>query len=852
MAQKSLYIIESVGIGALPRSAGLAYLEANGQKLPKVIYPEIRVLTADKPTLNNTYYPEAALRGDPEAGTGLSSFTYPYPIPIIRDHVTNPGALGGLASETYGRVWKPAQFLRDARDGYVLAMPEITHPEAIEGVLSGRWLTVSLGSRAGSVRCTICDQELTENGCEHTRGTQYEIDGLMQTAYWSIQELKAKEVSFVLTPSDDQAGVLNPNMAESAGATQAFPRILAGDGRGVLDLATGARVEESVFLPKSEPRLHGFHSLGSLPPKEKPMPENEKPGPDARKLLSEERLRVTDRNVREQYKGEGRYLLMGYGHDHDVYLDANGDGASSWAVQSDPFGYYGGEDDTAVGSDAPPAPEGSRKGDHIHEVLGGVVRNSAGDRSHTHYLEPAHAAKEGAEAAPAADKVEDPANEPVTLGVLYLLPSHHPDYYKPDTAESVDEKTLTAKDRNKLPEASFCGPDRSFPANDKGHVRDGLARLAGSKLSSSQKASVKACLHRKGKAMGMTFSTEAAACAAKMVDAENRVELSLYPLPLDAEALVAVLAQVEQVPHTPSERALILGRLAAHSRSFLETADWQTRFGELEACEEGAPIEIAITAENFALLYSGFAVAAQMESVAEKLTGSQAAAETETAVAEATPEAAIPETDAAPAEATEAAVAPLVPAEIDAARVQAEVDVAEARVAKDLSGLNYDKQIERLKEAVAEATERAATESQRASNALAHSCAMLMKLLRKPAARGKSLEAVVLELAARSNDSLTDKLADLCVEYDEGGPTIATLPRLQDPTLPETEGETAGRVATPVEESELDPDAVFNGLPTGIKVTPLTELDLQEGEPSLYLHSPALANLFGITGDPAP
>jgi hypothetical protein len=290
MAHKPLYIVESVGIGALSKAAGSAYLEAHGQVLPKVIYPEIRVLTADKPTLNCTLYPESALRGDPEKGTGLSSFTYPYPVPIIRDHVTAPGMFGGMASETYGRIRKPAQFLRDTKDGYVLAMPEITHEEAIEGILSGRWLTVSLGSRCSSVRCTICNQELTENGCEHMKGEDYDTgDGIFRTAYWSIQELKAKEVSFVVTPSDDQAGVLNPNLTESAGSVTAIPRVLVGDERGVFDLATGARIEESSFLPKPERRIFGLNVLGSLPFKETTMPDaNKKPLTEGHKAWLEE------------------------------------------------------------------------------------------------------------------------------------------------------------------------------------------------------------------------------------------------------------------------------------------------------------------------------------------------------------------------------------------------------------------------------------------------------------------------------------------------------------------------------------------------------------------------------------
>jgi hypothetical protein len=545
---------------------------------------------------------------------------------------------------------------------------------------------------------------------------------------------------------------------------------------------------------------------------------------------------------------------MGYGHDHDVYLDKNGDGTSSWAYQTDPFGVYDHEADgmTAVGDTEQP-PEG-QNGDHVHEVMGGVVRNAgkAGMSAHTHYLEPAHAAKEQAEASAAkpADKKDDEESEPLTLGVLYCLPAHHPDYYKPDSAESLDEveeKALTSKDRNKLPDSSFCGPDRSFPANDKSHVQNGLARLTGSKLSSSQKASVKACLTRKGKAMGMKFSDEAAAFAAKLVDAEHRIELNLYPLPLDGEALTAVLSQVYEVPHTPAEREAIIGRIAAHSRSFLETGEWTTQFGDLTSCEEGAPIEIAITTENYALLYSAMAVASR-EKVTEETAAGDEKEETETSEKATDPET---ETPAVAAEAetppAEKVVAPPTPAQIDEAAVEAAVKSTEAKVAKDLSGLDFEKQIERLKEAVAEATEQAATETQRASHALAHSCAMLMKLLRKASARGKTLEALVKELSVRSTESLSDKLTDLCGEYDEGGPAVANLPRLDDPTIPEADGEDEGRAATATEQEAL-PDEKPEKF-SGARLSPLEELELEAGDPAIILHSPTLSNLFGITGD---
>lgn len=37
---------------------------------------------------------------------------------------------------------------------------------------------------------------------------------------------------------------------------------------------------------------------------------------------------------------------------------------------------------------------------------------------------------------------------------------------------------LTSKQRNKLPNSSFAGPDRSYPVNDKSHAANAKARAS--------------------------------------------------------------------------------------------------------------------------------------------------------------------------------------------------------------------------------------------------------------------------------------------------------------------------------------------------------------------------------------
>jgi hypothetical protein len=69
----------------------------------------------------------------------------------------------------------------------------------------------------------------------------------------------------------------------------------------------------------------------------------------------------------------------------------------------------------------------------------------------------------------------------------------------------VQEAKLTYAERSKLPATSFCGPNRSYPANDEAHVRAGLQRLSqfGSRLKPAVRARIQACLRTRAKRFGI-------------------------------------------------------------------------------------------------------------------------------------------------------------------------------------------------------------------------------------------------------------------------------------------------------------------------------------------------------------
>lgn len=72
----------------------------------------------------------------------------------------------------------------------------------------------------------------------------------------------------------------------------------------------------------------------------------------------------------------------------------------------------------------------------------------------------------------------------------------------------TEDAKLSYQSRKNLPDSAFCGPNRSFPAHDAAHVRNGLARLNQSNLSPSQKAKTLACLRSRAKKYGIKVSTK--------------------------------------------------------------------------------------------------------------------------------------------------------------------------------------------------------------------------------------------------------------------------------------------------------------------------------------------------------
>ena len=124
-----------------------------------------------------------------------------------------------------GRIKAVEHVKNNTRSGTpaLLFTCNVPDPEGIQQIKDGRLSTVSVGVTAHDVRCSICgkpihlDSNGNNVGCEHERGHDY--DG--ETCYWKIYSMEAKELSYVIVPSDIYAHNIrtysptqNPNKLE--------------------------------------------------------------------------------------------------------------------------------------------------------------------------------------------------------------------------------------------------------------------------------------------------------------------------------------------------------------------------------------------------------------------------------------------------------------------------------------------------------------------------------------------------------------------------------------------------------------------------------------------------------------
>lgn len=135
----------------------------------------------------------------PEALRNTKTWTYPYNKPLILHHNTKDG-------KVIGRIVR-VECLENSKRSNSPALKflvNVSDDDAKKAVKDGRLDTVSIGITATDVRCSICGHQITDedDNYEHQRGNIYEINGNKEHCYWDIYEFTAKEISYVVVPSD--------------------------------------------------------------------------------------------------------------------------------------------------------------------------------------------------------------------------------------------------------------------------------------------------------------------------------------------------------------------------------------------------------------------------------------------------------------------------------------------------------------------------------------------------------------------------------------------------------------------------------------------------------------------------
>jgi hypothetical protein len=205
----------------------------------RAIYPLVKAINSGRLTRNYTYYPAESLIGKnkTEDPTGYSSFVKPFGKPVLREHQAQKvmGMVGPIeeADVPMGRIvfsgFRRRQEKKDGPgtsplkkyvpgtvegDGTLYAVPAITDPEAITRVLGGAYHTVSIGSRVDNVWEAISGKNIAEIRRKGEELPPYERGQLYEgrLSYWRMGEIRGVELSFVNVPSDEYAGVVDPDI----------------------------------------------------------------------------------------------------------------------------------------------------------------------------------------------------------------------------------------------------------------------------------------------------------------------------------------------------------------------------------------------------------------------------------------------------------------------------------------------------------------------------------------------------------------------------------------------------------------------------------------------------------------
>ena len=196
-----------------------AFKEATTENGTRYLLPRIEAIHAGS-TRNNTRYPAEKLRVSEELKSGVYSWMKPYPKPVIFNH--------DIETEVTGRI-QAAAFAEHTAAGRpgIVVVPKITQEKAIQDILGGRLLTVSIGATTDAAICSVCGTDIINEGfCGHYKGEVF--DGVK--AEWIVGNVWFDELSWVNVPADSDAMIIDSGEVISTAESFAY------NGREIINL----------------------------------------------------------------------------------------------------------------------------------------------------------------------------------------------------------------------------------------------------------------------------------------------------------------------------------------------------------------------------------------------------------------------------------------------------------------------------------------------------------------------------------------------------------------------------------------------------------------------------------------
>jgi len=144
-----------------------------------------------------------------ELEKALQSWVEPYPKPIILNHDLNTEPIGRVIAAKMDKEQDGSPFVR--------LQIAITDPVAAQKVMDKRYLTGSVGGRAGKAVCSISGEDLaSEDDSGRPRVPKYKRGKVYKgkLAYIDMQDISFKEYSFVNQPADQKSGVRSTKVTD--------------------------------------------------------------------------------------------------------------------------------------------------------------------------------------------------------------------------------------------------------------------------------------------------------------------------------------------------------------------------------------------------------------------------------------------------------------------------------------------------------------------------------------------------------------------------------------------------------------------------------------------------------------